>query len=130
MREALQGTKFESTLPLFNSKNCIVFSPEENLNKLQKIVRKVPQIVLLAGIVQGRLMSKTEMVNYAALPSLDVARAQLAAILQSAGGNSLVTLLEANQKQLAAALDNYAGQQQAKSLDTVSNNDDPSTESK
>lgn len=121
MSQALLGTKFESVLPLFDSSNGIVFSPDQNLTKLLKTVKKIPQMMLLAGIVEGRLMSKTELQNFADLPSLDIVRAQFAAILQNAGGNSLVTLLQANQSALAAALDARASQQSllASSADNV-----------
>lgn len=111
MSEALLGTKFESVLPLFNSSNGIVFSPEPNLHKLLKTVKKIPQMMLLAGIVEDRLMSKTQLQTYADLPSLDIVRAQFAAVLQNAGGNSLVTLLQANQTVLAGALDSHVSQQ-------------------
>lgn len=111
MGQALLGTQFESVLPLFDSNNNIVFSPDQNLVKLLKTVKKIPQMLLLAGIVEGRLMSKTQLQDYASLPSLDIARAQFAAVLQNAGGNSLVTLLQANQTALAAALDTHSTQQ-------------------
>lgn len=105
---ALLGTKFESVLPLFNSSNRIVFSSEPNTKKLLKIAKKIPQMVVLAGIVEGRLLSRTELTKYADLPPLDVVRSHLASTLQQAGGSSLVTLLQANQSQLAASLDAYS----------------------
>lgn len=111
MSQALLGTKYESVLPLFDSNNGIVFSPEQNLSKLLKTVKKNSQMMLLAGIVEGQLMSKSQLHDFAALPSLDIVRAQFAAVLQNAGGNSLVTLLQANQIALAAALDTHSSQQ-------------------
>lgn len=111
MSQALLGTKFETILPLFDSNNGIVFSPEQNLPKLLKTVKKVPQMMLLAGIVEDRLMSKTQLQTYADLPSLDIVRAQFAAILQNAGGSSLVTLLQANQSALATTLDAHFSSQ-------------------
>lgn len=124
MSQALVGTQYETILPLFDSRNGIVFSPEQNLKKMFKIVKKVPQIMILAGIVEGRLLSKTDLVKYSELPSLDIARAQLASTLQQAAGSSLVTLLQANQTQLTAALDAYASQPNESIKSSTSNPDD------
>lgn len=111
IRQAVAGTGYDAILPLFDSKNCIIFSPEQKLSQLLKICKKIPQIMLLAGIVEQRLMSKTELSNFAAMPSLEMARAQLVAVLQQAGGNNVVGTLQAHQTNLCGSLDAYVTQE-------------------
>lgn len=123
LQQALGDTKFKAILPLFEAKNCIVFSPDQKLQQLLKIVKKIPQLTLLAGIVENRLLSKTELTNFAALPTIDVARAQLVAVLQNAGGNNIVNSLQTHQTNLCQALDAYA-----KSEDKTSETSDSSSE--
>lgn len=113
IREAIAGTRYEAVLPLFESKNCVIFSPEQKLPQLLKICKKIPQLMLLAGIVEQRLMSKTELTNFAAMPSLEMARAQLVAVLQQAGGNNVVSSLQAHQTNLCGSLDAYVTQETA-----------------
>lgn len=111
IREAIAGTRYDAILPLFESKNCVVFSPEQKLPQLLKICKKIPQLMLLAGIVEQRLMSKTELSNFATMPSLEMARAQLVAVLQQAGGNNVVSSLQTHQTNLCGSLDAYVMQE-------------------
>lgn len=110
IRQAIANTKYEAALPLFDSKNCVIFSTEQKLTQLLKISKKIPQLMLLAAIVEDRLMSKNELTAFAALPSLDVARAQLVAVLQRAGGTNILSHLQTHQTQLCGSLDAYAKQ--------------------
>lgn len=107
MKMALYDSRYKEMLPLFYANNCIVFSPEQNVNKLLKISKKIPQLILLAGIVEDRLMSKTQILEFAALPNIQIARAQFVAVLNSIGG-SVVNNLEAHQNNFAALLDSHA----------------------
>lgn len=111
IRQAIADTRYDAILPLFESKNCVIFSPEQKLPQLLKICKKIPQLMLLAGIVEQRLMSKTELSNFAAMPSLEMARAQLVAVLQQAGGNNVVSSLQAHQTNLCGSLDAYVTQE-------------------
>lgn len=108
MRQALDNTKYEAILPLFEAKNCIIFSPDQKVSQLLKIVKKTPQLTLLAGIVENRLLSKNELVQFAALPPIDIVRAQLVSLLQNAGGNNIVNSLQTHQSNLCQSLDAYA----------------------
>lgn len=107
MNLAIKDTKYENVLPLFEAKNCIVFSTEPKLKQLLKITKKVPQMILLAGIVENRIMSRTELTQFAALPDLTTARAQFVGVLNSIGGG-LVNNLECHQKQLVNILETHA----------------------
>lgn len=118
IRKAVANTKYEAMLPLFESNNGVVFSPEPQVAEMLKIIKKVPQLILMAAIVEDRLMSKSEVVNYVSLPSLQIARSQLVGVLNTAAG-SLVNNLQAHQTNLCYSLDAYAQQ---------SNNGDSPTE--
>ncbi|KAL5285913.1 hypothetical protein ACFFRR_007534 [Megaselia abdita] len=104
---AVEGTKFETIEPLFDSNHCIVFSSEEQVSKLLRLTKKVPQMVLMAGIVQNRLLSRNEFTDFASLPDLTTARAQLVGTLNMAGGK-IVEDLEAHSKNLVNILDIHA----------------------
>lgn len=116
IKKAVVNTKYEAMLPLFESKNAVVFSADPQAAQMLKIIKKVPQIILMAAIVEDRLMSKNEVVNYANLPNLTIAQSQLVGVLNSAAG-ALVNNLQAHQTNLCHSLDAYAQQS--------SNNDGP-----
>lgn len=107
MNLAIKDTKYENVLPLFDAKNCIVFSTEQKLKLLMKITKKVPQMILLAGIVENRIMSRSEITQFAAMPDLTTVRAQFVGVLNSIGGG-LVNNLECHQKQLVNILETHA----------------------
>ncbi|XP_054742271.1 39S ribosomal protein L10, mitochondrial [Anastrepha obliqua] len=107
VRKAVEGTRFEAILPLFESNNCIVFSPDQQVGQLLRITRRVPQMLLLAGIVDERLLSRNEFVAYSQLPGLQAVRGELAQTLNMAAGH-LVQQLETHQKNLVNVLDVHA----------------------
>lgn len=110
---ALHGTRYKPLLPLFQAKYCVVFAPEQKVNEVLKISKKIPQLILLAGIVENRLMSKTQITDFAAMPSLTVARAQFVGVLNGVGG-TVASHLEAHQKNLVALLDVHANSDETK----------------
>ncbi|XP_037024623.1 39S ribosomal protein L10, mitochondrial [Bradysia coprophila] len=107
MEKAVVGSPYETILPLFGSKNCIVFCEEANVGQLLKIIRKAPQLILLAGIVENQLLSKNELVKLSKLPDLTTARAQFVGVLNSVG-SGLVSNLQAHQTNLCNLLDLHA----------------------
>jgi large subunit ribosomal protein L10 len=104
MRRACEGMEYENLLPLFDSKYFIVFSPEVKVRQLMSVVKKVPQMHLLAAVVENRIMSKTELMAFAALPDLQTARGQLVNVLNSAG-SKIVSDLQCHQTNLVNILD-------------------------
>lgn len=46
---AVEGTPFEAVLELFISRNMIVFSPEPEVQKLMRVTKRVPQLILLGN---------------------------------------------------------------------------------
>lgn len=107
MEKAMLGNQYEPLLPLFGAKNCIVFSEEAKIAQLLKIVKKTPQLILLAGVVENRLLSKNELVDLSKLPNLTTARAQLVGVLNSVGAG-LVSNLQAHQTNFCNLLDVHA----------------------
>ncbi|KAJ2953730.1 hypothetical protein O0L34_g1353 [Tuta absoluta] len=103
---ATKGTRYEAVNHLFNSHQNIIFGQPENATKMFKILKKSPQLVVMAGIIQDRLMSKNELLEFSQLPSLDVARSQLCNVLQSAG-QCLVGQLNQSQQTLVSHLDKH-----------------------
>lgn len=59
---------------------------------------------LLCGVVENRLMSKNEFVDYSKMPSIDIARSQIVSVLNMAAGQ-LVQTLSAHQASLVNILD-------------------------
>ena len=106
MKMALTNTKYENTLPLFEASYCILFAPEaKNVKDVLRITKKVPQLILLAGVLENRIMSRNEITQYAAMPSLQVAQAQLCNVLNSAASGLVHNVLDAHSKQLVQILD-------------------------
>uniref|UniRef100_W8AXM1 Large ribosomal subunit protein uL10m n=1 Tax=Ceratitis capitata TaxID=7213 RepID=W8AXM1_CERCA len=107
VKKAVEGTQFEAILPLFESNNCIVFSTEQRVSQLLRITRRVPQMILMAGIVDERLLSRNEFMAYAQLPGLQAAQGELVQTLNMAASN-LVQQLETHQKNFVNVLDVHA----------------------
>ncbi|KAH8262839.1 hypothetical protein KR044_000825, partial [Drosophila immigrans] len=106
--QAVTGTAYEAIMPLFHSNHCIVFSPnQQQIGALLRITRKVPQMVLLGGIVESKLLSRNEMMDFGKMPSLQVAQAQLVQTLNQAAG-TVVQQLQAHQCNLVKVLDVHA----------------------
>lgn len=107
MKRALQDNQYSELLPLFTSKNIIVFSEENKIGQVLKIIKKAPQLILLAGVVENRLLSKNELVDLSKLPNITTARAQFVGVLNSVGAG-VVSNLQAHQMNLCNLLDMHA----------------------
>ncbi|XP_053622009.1 large ribosomal subunit protein uL10m [Plodia interpunctella] len=103
---ATKGTRYEAVNHLFTSQQNIIFGQPENAAKMFKILKKTPQLVILAGIIQDKLMSKNELLEFSKMPSLDMARSQLCAVLDSAG-SSVVSQLNQSQQILVSHLEKH-----------------------
>ncbi|XP_062551089.1 large ribosomal subunit protein uL10m [Armigeres subalbatus] len=115
IQQAVEGTKYEAIQSLFNVKTVIIFCPDESkIRQLLAVLKKTPQFVLMAGIIQGQFLSKEEFIGFASLPDLTTARAQLAAVLESAGAK-IVSDLECHQNQLVNVLESYVRHENEKS---------------
>ncbi|XP_026727062.1 39S ribosomal protein L10, mitochondrial [Trichoplusia ni] len=103
---ATTGTRYEAVNHLFTSHQNIIFGQPEKIVTLFKIMKKAPQLIVMAGIIQDRLMSKNELVEYSQMQNIDVARSQLCAVLDSAG-SSLVRQLTQGQQTLVGHLEKH-----------------------
>uniref|UniRef100_A0A1B0CHK1 Large ribosomal subunit protein uL10m n=1 Tax=Lutzomyia longipalpis TaxID=7200 RepID=A0A1B0CHK1_LUTLO len=104
---ALSGTKYEEILPVFEARCAIVFSPDGNPSKLLKISKKVSQLIFIGGIAEDRILSRNQFVEYAALPGIDIVRAQLVGVLNSAAGD-LVGKMQGHQSNIVRMLEAHA----------------------
>ncbi|XP_072181097.1 large ribosomal subunit protein uL10m-like [Diadema setosum] len=105
--QAISGTRLENMHPLFVGSCIVAVSEEPTVKELLKATKRFPQIHLLGGLVEDQLLSPQGMEEYAKLPSLDVLRGQLAGLLTSSVSRTY-SLLQTNQQQLAASLDQLA----------------------
>ncbi|XP_026757238.1 39S ribosomal protein L10, mitochondrial isoform X2 [Galleria mellonella] len=103
---ATKGTRYEVVNKLFTSHQNIIFGQPENADKMFKILKKTPQLVVMAAIIQDRLMSKNELVEFSKMPSLETARSQLCAVLENVG-SSLVGQLNGTQQILVSHLEKH-----------------------
>ncbi|XP_065345935.1 large ribosomal subunit protein uL10m [Cloeon dipterum] len=102
---AFKGTKYEAILPLMIYHNSIAFAEKSSAVKtLMSLKKKIRHHVLIAGIVEDRLMTVSQLEKYAALPDLTMARAQLVSVLNSAGG-TLVSQLNTHQQNFVSNLE-------------------------
>ena len=127
MNRALKDTKFEVLLKLSGGKTfntAFVFSPEHTkVATVIKILKKFPQIHLLCGVVEDRLLTKNEFVDYSKMPNIDIVRSQFANVLNMAAGQ-LVQNLSAHQANLVNVLDAHVRESE-KSNVTVEQVEEP-----
>lgn len=92
LKLALAQTNYEAALKLFESHSSIVFSSTPQVPKLLKMIKKMPHLVLLACIVDGKLLSKTQTVEYGSLINIDNARARLISVISQTNNRCLQTI--------------------------------------
>lgn len=108
LNRAIINTKFEA-LAMLNggSTHCtgFIFSPDhKKVSQIMKILKKFPQMHLMCGVVDGRLLSKNELTDYAKMPNIDIVRSQFCHVLNMAAGQ-IVQNLSAHQSNLVNILD-------------------------
>ncbi|KAG5892976.1 hypothetical protein JTB14_015020 [Gonioctena quinquepunctata] len=108
---AVKGTPYDTLLNFYVSQNMTVFSPEPDIRKVLSITKKFPQLVLLAGILDGKLINKDDLIKYSMIPNLQTAQAGLVQTLNSAGSR-LVGQLNNHQSTLVSHLEERVKQLQ------------------
>jgi len=106
LRAALEGTHYEPILHLYKgmmNPGHFVFSPDTDTAKLNKILRKTPQVILIAGVLHGKLLSRNEFLEYGKL-DLVTAQAGLVQVLRAASGGNLNRQLTHHQSTLVTRL--------------------------
>ncbi|XP_018051194.1 PREDICTED: partitioning defective 3 homolog [Atta colombica] len=103
MKLALTDSPYTATMPLYSSQFCIVFGSDINVAGFEKIIKKFPQVILLAGVLEGQVLNKKDFLKYGKM-DLTSTRIHLVQVLQSAGGNNLNQQLTHHQSTLIARL--------------------------
>lgn len=83
MRLAFTDTPYSAALALCTSTTTFATSENTNFAKLIKMLKRTNYLVLLGGIVEGELLSRSELDWYSSLPNIDGVRSQLVATLSS-----------------------------------------------
>jgi len=103
MKLALMDSPYTVTTPLYTSQFSIMFGSDTNVTAFEKIIKKFPQVILLAGILEGRVLSKDDFLKYGKM-DLTSSRVHLVQLLQNAGGNNLNQQLTHHQSTLVTRL--------------------------
>lgn len=77
------------------------------MKSLLAILKKIPELHLIGGIVDDRLMSKTHIEEYSHLPDKEMLLGETCAILGQPASR-LSKLLSSQQEQLVRILDSYS----------------------
>lgn len=103
-QKSLEGTPYVNMQPLFLSSTGIFYSQESNTTaEMLKILKSYPRIEILGGKFEDRLLSKSGILDFATLPSLDILRGQFSQLL-SLSSSRISSLLNNNQGRLASLL--------------------------
>ncbi|KAL1497073.1 hypothetical protein ABEB36_008094 [Hypothenemus hampei] len=109
MELAVKGTPYETILDFYISRNVTIFSPEPKVKRLLQILKRFPQVVLLAGIYENKLLNKDELVNLSKIPNLQAAQSELVHTLSTVA-SQLVNNLNSHQTNLVSHLEQRANQ--------------------
>ncbi|KAG7188743.1 hypothetical protein KM043_008363 [Ampulex compressa] len=104
MKQALEDSPYAPVQQLVTPLSFgLIFSPESDVRALEKTVRKYPQFILLAGILEGRLLSRNDFLKFGK-SDITTERVGLLQTLQTAGGNNLNRQLTHHQTTLVSRL--------------------------
>lgn len=106
LKLALEQTNYATVLNLFQSHSLIVYSNTSQVPKMLKLIKKMPHLVLLASIIDGKLLSKHQTVEYGNLIDIDNARARLISVIGQVNLKCLQTIGQ-SQLTLVRYLDQY-----------------------
>jgi large subunit ribosomal protein L10 len=108
LSKAVKDSKYEVLLGLNNNKGhstAFAFCTEhQKTGMIMKIIKKMPQFNLLCGVVDDRLLSRNEFIEYSKMPNIDIVRSQFANVLNLAG-SQIVQNLQSHQSNLVNILD-------------------------
>lgn len=106
--KAIKDTKYDCLLTLnmnkFFSTGYIFCTEHNKITTMLNVIKKIPQMTLLCGVAEGRLLSKNEFVDYGNMPDIQIIRSQFANVLHLAG-NTIVQNLQSHQSNLVNILD-------------------------
>ncbi|KAL0273538.1 UNVERIFIED_CONTAM: hypothetical protein PYX00_006169 [Menopon gallinae] len=105
VEKALTGTFYEPILILFSNRTLMGFSNDVKLSKMLQALKKT-RILLIAGLIDDRLLNVNEINEYSKLPDIETARAMLLSTLNSVAGN-VVQKLNYHPQTLAQNLEQH-----------------------
>lgn len=109
-KAAVKNTRLQNLEPYFTSDNVFLFCDEVNMVELMLLLKKIPGLQLLGGLVEDRILSRGDIQEAAKLPPLDIMRGELLTIL-SASASKTSRLLGRHQTELSLNLEQLVKQQ-------------------
>ncbi|XP_074662419.1 large ribosomal subunit protein uL10m-like [Tubulanus polymorphus] len=106
----IANSKYENISPLILGFNYYVYSSEDKVKDLVKVLKKYPKFHILGGLLDDKLFTQEGLLRYAALPDLDAMRGQIVSILNTAAGGKTLQLMNSHQGTLSMSLDQYVKQ--------------------
>lgn len=107
MTYTLKDSPHKNLSALYSSGETLtIYSLEPNVAEMLKLTKKNPYVSLMGGLVENRLMSATQIVDYSKLPSLEVVRGMFSSSLSQICG-STYNLLQHNQAETTQYLQQY-----------------------
>ncbi|XP_003424718.1 partitioning defective 3 homolog [Nasonia vitripennis] len=116
---ALKDSNYEAVLKLCLPTmpvSYFVFSPETNVPKLVQITKRTPQLILMAGILDGKFLRLNDFIKYGSL-DLVTAQAGLVQVLRTAAGGNLNQQLTHHQSTLVTRLKQICTKEEDKPCD-------------
>ncbi|CAL8073677.1 unnamed protein product [Orchesella dallaii] len=107
VRLALTGTRWAPLIPLAESRTALGFCKGDDINKLLKALKKMPQFLLIAMVAYDRILSKNAVEELARLRDITNVRAQLCSTL-ALQSVTLSQNLTANINALSHSLTTYS----------------------
>lgn len=103
MNLALKDSPYSAVKMLYSMPFYVVFCPENNVADLVKILKTSPFVILMAGILEGRLLNLNDFLRFGEM-DITTARVSLVQVLQNAGGNTLNQQITHHQSTLVSRL--------------------------
>ncbi|NXY21231.1 RM10 protein, partial [Atrichornis clamosus] len=106
VRPVLAQSKYRNLLPLFVCRNILLVSPETRAREMLRVLKGVPQVVLLGACIDDTILSRQGVENFARLPSLEASQGQTVGAL-SLLPSQTSSLLQRGPAHLTALLDEH-----------------------
>uniref|UniRef100_A0A6J0SXV1 Large ribosomal subunit protein uL10m n=1 Tax=Pogona vitticeps TaxID=103695 RepID=A0A6J0SXV1_9SAUR len=110
MKTFISESKFKNLLPLFAGRSILMVSQELRANEVLRVLKYVPQIVILGACVDDVILSKQGFANFAKLPSLATTQGEVVGALSLMTSQTSI-LLQRGPVHLIALLEQYVKQQ-------------------
>ena len=107
--KVLEGTKYENLKFLFKSFTATCYSTENDVALLLKIVKNFPQLQLMGGKIEDRILSRNQIIDHGKLPPIESVQAEFLHLLMQPA-QQLEGLLSQSQRQLSTNLEQYVSQ--------------------